>query len=176
MFSTVNLFLYTNNKRSILPFQLILQKKKLFPFNWIVIFHLFYFIELNLPRFAEPIPNITVTIGKDALLACVVDNLKSFRVSWIILLSMWKRKKEKRKRAEEECTFIFHYYISRCVKLRMYSMQTTFKTRISGNVCKFSIFHWKCLLKFWIAFRAFLCLWLCMCIFIECALFFYPKD
>lgn len=37
--------------------------------------------ELNLPRFAEPIPNITVTIGKDALLACVVDNLKSYRVS-----------------------------------------------------------------------------------------------
>ena len=45
-------------------------------------FALFYFTELNLPRFAEPIPNITVTIGKDALLACVVDNLKSYRVSY----------------------------------------------------------------------------------------------
>ncbi|XP_031623128.1 lachesin-like [Contarinia nasturtii] len=39
--------------------------------------------ELNLPRFAEPIPNITVTIGKDALLACVVDNLKSYRVAFV---------------------------------------------------------------------------------------------
>lgn len=38
------------------------------------------FAELNLPRFAEPIPNITVTVGKDALLACVVDNLQSYRV------------------------------------------------------------------------------------------------
>lgn len=37
--------------------------------------------EANFPRFAEPIPNITVTIGRDALLACVVDNLKGYKVS-----------------------------------------------------------------------------------------------
>lgn len=36
--------------------------------------------EANFPRFAEPIPNITVTIGRDALLACVVDNLKGYKV------------------------------------------------------------------------------------------------
>jgi Immunoglobulin domain/Immunoglobulin I-set domain len=39
--------------------------------------------EANFPRFAEPIPNITVTIGKDALLACVVDNLKGYNVAWV---------------------------------------------------------------------------------------------
>uniref|UniRef100_A0A336LZ41 CSON011191 protein n=1 Tax=Culicoides sonorensis TaxID=179676 RepID=A0A336LZ41_CULSO len=39
--------------------------------------------EANFPRFAEPIPNITVTVGRDALLACVVDNLKGFRVAWV---------------------------------------------------------------------------------------------
>lgn len=39
------------------------------------------FSEQNLPRFAEPIPNITVTIGRDALLACSVDNLKGFKVN-----------------------------------------------------------------------------------------------
>ncbi|GFG32009.1 hypothetical protein Cfor_08529, partial [Coptotermes formosanus] len=33
-----------------------------------------------LPRFAEPIPNVTVTIGRDALLACVVDNLRGYKV------------------------------------------------------------------------------------------------
>ena len=33
-----------------------------------------------LPRFAEPIPNVTVTIGKDALMACVVDNLRNYKV------------------------------------------------------------------------------------------------
>jgi len=33
-----------------------------------------------MPRFAEPIPNVTVSIGRDALLACVVDNLRGFRV------------------------------------------------------------------------------------------------
>jgi hypothetical protein len=36
--------------------------------------------EALLPRFAEPIPNVTVTIGRDALLACVVDNLQGFKV------------------------------------------------------------------------------------------------
>ncbi|XP_045767883.1 lachesin-like isoform X3 [Maniola jurtina] len=35
------------------------------------------------PRFAEPIPNVTVTVGKDALLACVVDNLRGFKVAWV---------------------------------------------------------------------------------------------
>lgn len=40
-----------------------------------------FFSESNFPRFAEPIPNITVTIGRDALLACVVDNLKTYKVS-----------------------------------------------------------------------------------------------
>lgn len=60
-------------------------------------FHIFFFCltgiffgflipEANFPRFAEPIPNITVTIGRDALLACVVENLKGYRVStdWIV--------------------------------------------------------------------------------------------
>ncbi|XP_008201404.1 neurotrimin isoform X5 [Tribolium castaneum] len=35
------------------------------------------------PRFAEPIPNVTVTVGRDALLACVVDNLRAFKVAWV---------------------------------------------------------------------------------------------
>ncbi|XP_018561250.1 neurotrimin-like isoform X2 [Anoplophora glabripennis] len=35
------------------------------------------------PRFAEPIPNVTVTVGRDALLACVVDNLNGFKVAWV---------------------------------------------------------------------------------------------
>ena len=33
------------------------------------------------PKFAEPIPNVTVTVGRDALLACVVDNLGNYKVS-----------------------------------------------------------------------------------------------
>ncbi|XP_053692582.1 uncharacterized protein LOC128741031 [Sabethes cyaneus] len=39
--------------------------------------------EANFPRFAEPIPNTTVTIGRDALLACVVENLKGYKVAWV---------------------------------------------------------------------------------------------
>nr|XP_034828762.1 lachesin-like isoform X2 [Maniola hyperantus] len=41
------------------------------------------FDESMYPRFAEPIPNVTVTVGKDALLACVVDNLRGFKVAWV---------------------------------------------------------------------------------------------
>ncbi|GLV45453.1 Dpr-interacting protein kappa [Carabus blaptoides fortunei] len=39
--------------------------------------------ESAFPRFAEPIPNVTVTIGRDALLACVVENLRGFKVAWV---------------------------------------------------------------------------------------------
>nr|XP_023027225.1 lachesin-like [Leptinotarsa decemlineata] len=39
--------------------------------------------DLAFPRFAEPIPNVTVTVGRDALLACVVDNLRGFKVAWV---------------------------------------------------------------------------------------------
>ncbi|GJQ77113.1 hypothetical protein Trydic_g23682 [Trypoxylus dichotomus] len=39
--------------------------------------------DASLPRFAEPIPNVTVTIGRDAVLACVVDNLRGFKVAWV---------------------------------------------------------------------------------------------
>lgn len=37
------------------------------------------------PKFAEPIPNVTVTVGRDALLACVVENLRGFKVLNLIL-------------------------------------------------------------------------------------------
>lgn len=47
-----------------------------------IFFMYFYYLstDLNGPRFAEPIPNITVTVGRDALLACVVENLKGHKV------------------------------------------------------------------------------------------------
>ncbi|XP_077284817.1 lachesin-like isoform X2 [Arctopsyche grandis] len=35
------------------------------------------------PQFAEPVPNVTVSVGRDALLACVVDNLRGFKVAWV---------------------------------------------------------------------------------------------
>ncbi|XP_039278189.1 lachesin-like [Nilaparvata lugens] len=35
------------------------------------------------PRFAEPIPNVTVALGRDASLPCVVDHLGNYKVAWI---------------------------------------------------------------------------------------------
>ncbi|XP_043679392.1 lachesin isoform X1 [Vespula pensylvanica] len=35
------------------------------------------------PRFAEEIQNVTVSVGRDALLACIVDNLQTYKVAWV---------------------------------------------------------------------------------------------
>ncbi|XP_057650864.1 lachesin [Diorhabda carinulata] len=35
------------------------------------------------PRFAEPIPNVTVALGRDASLPCIVENLGTYKVAWI---------------------------------------------------------------------------------------------
>ncbi|KAF7267513.1 hypothetical protein GWI33_019255 [Rhynchophorus ferrugineus] len=35
------------------------------------------------PRFVEPIPNVTVPLGRDANLPCVVENLGTYKVAWI---------------------------------------------------------------------------------------------
>ncbi|XP_076299650.1 neurotrimin isoform X3 [Lasioglossum baleicum] len=37
----------------------------------------------DLPRFAEEIQNVTVSRGRDALLACIVDNLRIYKVAWV---------------------------------------------------------------------------------------------
>ncbi|XP_046400505.1 lachesin-like isoform X3 [Ischnura elegans] len=39
--------------------------------------------EALLPRFTESIPNVTVSVGKDALLACIVENLRGYKVAWV---------------------------------------------------------------------------------------------
>ncbi|XP_031787815.1 neurotrimin isoform X1 [Nasonia vitripennis] len=37
----------------------------------------------QMPILAEPILNVTVSVGRDALLACVVDNLRNYKVAWV---------------------------------------------------------------------------------------------
>uniref|UniRef100_A0ABD2W666 Ig-like domain-containing protein n=1 Tax=Trichogramma kaykai TaxID=54128 RepID=A0ABD2W666_9HYME len=37
----------------------------------------------SLPILAEPIQNVTMSVGRDALLACVVDNLRNYKVAWV---------------------------------------------------------------------------------------------
>lgn len=38
------------------------------------------FPDSDMPRFAEEIQNVTVSKGRDALLACIVDNLRNYQV------------------------------------------------------------------------------------------------
>lgn len=40
----------------------------------------FVVTDTELPRFAEEVQNVTVSVGRDALLACVVDNLRHYKV------------------------------------------------------------------------------------------------
>ncbi|XP_076361813.1 lachesin-like [Tachypleus tridentatus] len=35
------------------------------------------------PEFTEPIPNVTVTVGRDAAIPCVVEKLGSYRIAWL---------------------------------------------------------------------------------------------
>lgn len=39
--------------------------------------------QLREPEFAEQVPNITVAVGREAVLPCVVDHLGTFKVAWI---------------------------------------------------------------------------------------------
>ncbi|XP_071034584.1 lachesin [Parasteatoda tepidariorum] len=37
----------------------------------------------KLPSFAEPIPNVTAAVGREAVLQCTIDDLDSFKVAWV---------------------------------------------------------------------------------------------
>lgn len=34
----------------------------------------------DLPKFGEPLQNLTIPVGREALLSCVVDNLQTYKV------------------------------------------------------------------------------------------------
>ncbi|KAG4075487.1 hypothetical protein HA402_003312, partial [Bradysia odoriphaga] len=36
-----------------------------------------------LPKFGERLQNITVPVGRDAVLICVVDNLQTYKIAWL---------------------------------------------------------------------------------------------
>lgn len=38
---------------------------------------------MNEPRFAQPIPNVTVAVGRDANLPCVVEHLGGYKVTFV---------------------------------------------------------------------------------------------
>lgn len=40
------------------------------------------------PRFAQPIPNVTVAVGRDANLPCVVEHLGAYKVCILYLYSL----------------------------------------------------------------------------------------
>lgn len=49
-------------------------------------YYLLLFCLLEMPKFAEPIANVTVPVGREATLVCVVDDLGSYKVSNIYII------------------------------------------------------------------------------------------
>ncbi|XP_055637814.1 lachesin-like [Toxorhynchites rutilus septentrionalis] len=42
-----------------------------------------YILDRDLPKFGEPIQNLTVALGREAILICVIDNLQTYKVAWL---------------------------------------------------------------------------------------------
>lgn len=42
-------------------------------------------VMMDEPRFAQPIPNVTVAVGRDANLPCVVEHLGAYKVSYVFI-------------------------------------------------------------------------------------------
>lgn len=42
-----------------------------------------------MPKFAEPITNVTVPVGREATLVCIVDDLGSYKVSHLTLITFY---------------------------------------------------------------------------------------
>ena len=74
---------------SITRVQIKNRKKKICEFFYKNLIFVFYLLATTAPKeivpepeFAEAIPNVTVSAGRDVSLPCVVDNLGTFRVSF----------------------------------------------------------------------------------------------
>lgn len=49
---------------------------------------LFFPRSIDLPKFGEPLQNLTIPVGREALLSCVVDNLQTYKVIEILFSSL----------------------------------------------------------------------------------------
>ena len=50
--------------------------------NPVMFFFVFLFAETNgMPRFVGPVTNVTVPVGREAIITCTVENLGSFKVT-----------------------------------------------------------------------------------------------
>ncbi|XP_054083643.1 hemicentin-1 [Zeugodacus cucurbitae] len=39
--------------------------------------------EKDLPKFGEPLQNVTIPVGREAVMQCVVDNLQTYKIAWL---------------------------------------------------------------------------------------------
>lgn len=44
-------------------------------------------LRTDIPKFGEPIQNQTVPVGREAVFSCVVDNLQTYKVSFLETLN-----------------------------------------------------------------------------------------
>ncbi|XP_037039656.1 lachesin [Bradysia coprophila] len=76
LLNTVKLVLIAMN---ILPYRITHRKVLFMIYLGTLVTH----VMMDEPRFAQPIPNVTVAVGRDANLPCVVEHLGTYKVAWI---------------------------------------------------------------------------------------------
>ncbi|CRK87173.1 CLUMA_CG000981, isoform A [Clunio marinus] len=76
LLNTVKLVLIALN---ILPNRMKHKKIMFFIYMGTLVTH----VMMDEPKFAQPIPNVTVAVGRDANLPCVVEHLGTYKVAWI---------------------------------------------------------------------------------------------
>ncbi|XP_044726901.1 limbic system-associated membrane protein-like [Chrysoperla carnea] len=53
-------------------------------YDRLVYFIFFFFFSITeVPKFSEPIINVTVPVGREAILACIVQDLSAYKVAWL---------------------------------------------------------------------------------------------
>lgn len=61
-----------------------------------------------MPKFAEPITNVTVPVGREATLVCIVDDLGSYKVSHINHIPYLIFRKQKKKQNNRNNICVIH--------------------------------------------------------------------
>lgn len=89
------------------------------------------------PMFAEPIPNVTVPLGRDVSLPCVVENLGNYKVikSKNVFFSLFSQIPRifTQSILIRRTNFLINYYTKKRIKIKIY-LNRTKRTHASHNI------------------------------------------
>ncbi|CAG2169996.1 unnamed protein product [Oppiella nova] len=74
--------------------------------NHVLVRHNYLFEGEEMPEFGDSIPNITIPIGRDSRMPCIVNNLGSYRAAWLRI-------------EEKDILTIHHHVITRNYRINL---------------------------------------------------------